>query len=239
MIDAVLSAVDYIEKHLDKPLSISEISSHAGYSQFYFSRIFTDVTRISLYDYLMKRKVSRAMQSIIETPDKIVNIAMDYGFNSHETFSRAFKKHFALTPSEVRALVNVNTVRMQNPLSRDYLESLRCAEVRLVKACKISTYFDWNNGGTSDAELVVFKPGDLLALKCELKGCLSDTEKLLSHHINLQAIASIQIDNVIDAKQFFYEHIDDWPIKVEKYILVKRVKNTFIFYGYFEKSNVN
>lgn len=97
-------ALNYIEEHIKEDISLEELASLCFYSDHHFHRIFQSIVGIPVTDYIRKRKLSVAAREIIESDKKIVDIALDYGFNSHETFSRAFKRIFDITPSAYRKL---------------------------------------------------------------------------------------------------------------------------------------
>ncbi len=99
-------ALDYIEEHIKEDISLEQLSDLTFYSTHHFHRIFQSIIGIPVADYIRKRKLSVAAQEIIETDKNIVDIALDYGFNSHETFSRAFKRIFDITPNAYRKLNN-------------------------------------------------------------------------------------------------------------------------------------
>ena len=97
-------ALDYIEEHIKEDISLEELSNISFYSTHHFHRIFQSIVGIPVADYIRKRKLSVAAREIIETDKNIVDIALEYGFNSHETFSRAFKRIFDITPNAYRKL---------------------------------------------------------------------------------------------------------------------------------------
>ncbi|MGF7060274.1 helix-turn-helix domain-containing protein [Brassicibacter mesophilus] len=97
-------ALNYIEEHVKENISLEELSALCFYSTHHFHRIFQSIIGIPVTDYIRKRKLSVAAWEIIETDKNIVDIALDYGFNSHETFSRAFKRIFDITPNDYRKL---------------------------------------------------------------------------------------------------------------------------------------
>ncbi len=96
--------LDYIEEHVKEDISLEELSALCFYSTHHFHRVFQSIVGIPVTDYIRKRKLSVAAGEIIETDKKIVDIALDYGFNSHETFSRAFKRIFDITLNAYRKL---------------------------------------------------------------------------------------------------------------------------------------
>jgi len=99
-------ALDYIEEHIKEDISLDELSALCFYSPHHFHRMFQSIVGIPVTDYIRKRKLSVAAKEIIDTEKNIVDIALDYGFNSHETFTRAFKRIFDISPNAYRKLKN-------------------------------------------------------------------------------------------------------------------------------------
>jgi AraC family transcriptional regulator len=99
----VHTVLEYIEIHLYDDLSVKQLSDIACLSQFHFHRIFTAIVGMSLSKYVQYLKLRRAAKQIVMNKDiSILNAALDAGFDSHEAFSRAFKKHCGLTPNAFR-----------------------------------------------------------------------------------------------------------------------------------------
>jgi len=96
--------LDYIEVHIKEDISTEELAEQCYYSTHHFNRIFQSIIGIPVLDYIKKRKLSVAAGQIIDTNKNILDIALDYGFNSHETFSRAFKRIFDITPMAYRKM---------------------------------------------------------------------------------------------------------------------------------------
>lgn len=97
-------AIDYIEKHLkdDTMLTISELSRISGYSDFHFLRVFKGCVGLTPADYIRKRRISEIVKRIGE--DKYISeIAFEYGFNSKENFTRAFKNEHNILPTELKS----------------------------------------------------------------------------------------------------------------------------------------
>lgn len=95
--------IDFIGQHLDEELSLDELCKVACFSKYHFHRLFTVYTGISLQSYIKWLRLKRAAhQLIVYKKDTIINIAMDAGFESHESFSRAFKQICGQAPSEFR-----------------------------------------------------------------------------------------------------------------------------------------
>ncbi|MEH6445099.1 MAG: AraC family transcriptional regulator [Oceanospirillaceae bacterium] len=95
---------DYIDQHLDEELNLALLSEVACFSKFHFHRQFCEYTGISLFKYLQLLRLKRASYQLVFNLDiSVLDIALDAQFSSSESFSRAFKKTFAQTPSQFRA----------------------------------------------------------------------------------------------------------------------------------------
>lgn len=80
------------------------MSGYVGYSEYYCSAKFHEFTGVTFKEYVLKRKLALAAKSLLETNDKIIDVALAYGFASHEAFSRAFAKEYGYSPRSFRAL---------------------------------------------------------------------------------------------------------------------------------------
>lgn len=97
-------AVDYIGTRLDTPISLDEISAHSCLSKYHFHRLFTAFTGLSLHQYIRWLRLKRAAHQLIAYKEQsILTIAINAGFDSHEAFSRAFKKTCGLSPAQYRS----------------------------------------------------------------------------------------------------------------------------------------
>lgn len=99
-VTAVQKMQDYIEANLSEKITLQELADLAGYTFCYTSRIFKEITGISATDYIRARKLSVSASQIAQAGQNILQVALDTNFESHEGYTRAFKKQFGLTPSE-------------------------------------------------------------------------------------------------------------------------------------------
>jgi len=99
---AVLRAVDRAEDGLREQLTVADLAAAASYSLYHFCRVFGRHTRHSPYDYLMRRRMTLAAHEVLRTDRRIVDLAVEFRFDSHEGFTRAFQRAFGLTPQETR-----------------------------------------------------------------------------------------------------------------------------------------
>jgi AraC family transcriptional regulator len=95
-------SIDFIEAHIKETLTAREIAGRAGYSVFHFCRIFAAEQHISLMDYTRKRRLALARQELL-TGEKIIDIAIGYGYDTPGGFTRAFHKEFGYSPSKYLA----------------------------------------------------------------------------------------------------------------------------------------
>lgn len=94
---------DHIERHLDEPLSIEALSRMAHSSPFHFHRQFTAWSGLPLYRYIQWLRLRRASWRLAFNPqDKVIDIALDAGFQNPESFTRAFKTAFGQSPRRFR-----------------------------------------------------------------------------------------------------------------------------------------
>lgn len=86
----------------DEKMTLAALSGKLGYSEYYTSRMFSNISGMRLKDYVRYRKLAFALKEVRDTENKILDIAMKYGFSSHEAFTRAFRNSFGVTPSAFR-----------------------------------------------------------------------------------------------------------------------------------------
>ncbi|QVK16781.1 helix-turn-helix transcriptional regulator [Mycoplasmatota bacterium] len=94
--------IDYIEEHLTEDISLEDIANFAYFSLPHIHRIFKDLMDYTLKEYIRKRRLSEAAIDLIYKDMKVIDIAIKYQYNSNESFTRAFKQLFGVTPVEYR-----------------------------------------------------------------------------------------------------------------------------------------
>ena len=110
-------SVDYIESHLKDELSIDMISRYVGFSPYHFFRLFTLFYDIPVMEYVRRRRLAHAAAELSQGR-KILDVAMDYGFETHNGFNKAFKKTYGYAPAEYRTRVVAHRPLRPNPLER-------------------------------------------------------------------------------------------------------------------------
>ena len=94
---------DYIDKHLDENLSVERLSQVANFSKYHFHRQFSEYAGINVFRYVQLLRLRRASYRLVfSAQTRIIDIALEAGFENPESFSRAFKQTFGQTPSQFR-----------------------------------------------------------------------------------------------------------------------------------------
>ena len=91
-----------IRAHEDERTTLDALSRSLGYSAFYISRRFREISGMQFRAYLRGRRLAFALEEVRDTQRGLLEIALDYGFSSHEAFTRAFKAAYGVTPSDYR-----------------------------------------------------------------------------------------------------------------------------------------
>ncbi|EGO6634081.1 AraC family transcriptional regulator [Enterococcus faecalis] len=93
-------AMDYIEEHLTEEVSFDELAKKTGISVYHFKRTFSFIAGMSLAEYIKKRRLAEANLALL-AGEKVTDVALKYGYQSIEGFSRAFRDWSGQAPSEV------------------------------------------------------------------------------------------------------------------------------------------
>lgn len=101
-INIISDLIKWIERNLEQPLSIDNVAEKSGYSKWHLQRMFKKVTGQILGTYIRHRRLTHAALALRLTSKPILDIAMQYRFDSQQTFTRSFKKQFNVTPATYR-----------------------------------------------------------------------------------------------------------------------------------------
>ena len=102
-IQAIIDEIDAsIKRCEDESITLHALSEQLGYSEYHVSRKFRQISGMQFRDYLRYRTLAFALKDVRDTDATLLDIAMQYGFSSHEAFTRAFRKAYGITPSQYR-----------------------------------------------------------------------------------------------------------------------------------------
>lgn len=116
--------IDFIEAHLETDIALSDVAQAAGLSQWHFQRIFKALTNETLKTYIRSRRFAKALDQLLHTRLGILDIALAAGYDTQESFTRAFKACFALTPNQYRKFGRRSLFVKKVQFDEDYLRQL-------------------------------------------------------------------------------------------------------------------
>lgn len=101
-VTGIQRAVDYVEAHITEKTDYRKIAREAACPDYYFQRIFGILCGISLGEYIRNRRLSLAGSELSGTESTVIDVALKYGYESPESFARAFVRFHGITPSEAK-----------------------------------------------------------------------------------------------------------------------------------------
>lgn len=93
----------YVSEHLNEPVTLNDIAKAVGYSKFHTSRVFKEETGLSLFEYIRRERLTASAFALRSGREKVLDVALNFMFDSHEGFTRAFAKGFGITPKKFAA----------------------------------------------------------------------------------------------------------------------------------------
>src|SRR5262249_7551919 len=109
-------ALWYIESHFAGEITLEEIAGVGGVSRYHMSRAFAAAMDCSLSRYVRGRRLTEAARALANGAPDILSVALDWGYGSHEAFTRAFRDQFGLTPDMVRAQRHLDNLELVEPM---------------------------------------------------------------------------------------------------------------------------
>lgn len=106
-IQGIQRAIDYTEAHIREEIDYEEVARAAYSSVFHFQRVFGILCGYTLGDYIRMRRLSLAGEELSTKQERIIDVALRYGYDTPESFSRAFTRFHGITPSEAKKGGNV------------------------------------------------------------------------------------------------------------------------------------
>ncbi len=101
-IKAVKRMQRFIEAHLAEPITLTGLARAGCYSPWYAARLFKEYTGRSPFEYIRQLRLSAAANRLCAEPNKVIDVAFDFVFDSHEGFTRAFTRQFGIPPRQFR-----------------------------------------------------------------------------------------------------------------------------------------
>jgi len=139
VIETIARSVEFIENNLQRDISIADIADSVSYSIYHFCRTFNRVTHHTPVDYLMRRRLSESAKDLLVSNRKIIEVGLDYQFNSPEVYSRAFKRLFDRSPMLWRAGAPIYPPRIMPRLTVDHLHHLNQGDYLRPQIVQVDT----------------------------------------------------------------------------------------------------
>ncbi|OKP80090.1 AraC family transcriptional regulator [Paenibacillus helianthi] len=140
-IQIIVNEIDKcIKNRNSEAITLRFLSRKLGYSEFHTTRKFKEISGMQFRDYLRHRKLAFALKEVRDSERSILDIAFDYGFSSHEAFTRAFKGTYGVTPSEYRKKPRPVALRTKINSFDRYFFGL--GEIGMIKSAdEVNIYF--------------------------------------------------------------------------------------------------
>jgi AraC family transcriptional regulator len=106
-IDSIAPLLVGVQTHPERDVSLESLAREWGYSPSHFHRLFTEAVGETPKEHVERVRLERAAMRVAISSDSFLDIALSVGFHSHETFTRAFKRHFGMTPTTYRRAARI------------------------------------------------------------------------------------------------------------------------------------
>lgn len=208
--ERILKVLRYIQKHLDKPVSLDELASVACFSPYHFHRIFRGMVGESVKGHIRRLRLERAASRLKNGQRSVTQIAFEAGYETHEAFTRAFGKIFGVAPQKFRLSHRTFTIENSgihycpddelqqfNPdISENMTMKVKVMEFESVKVAYVRHVGPYNQCCTAWEKLCAWAgPRGLLQPGCRFLGlCYDDPEVTPPEKIRYDACITIDDD---------------------------------------------
>lgn len=100
--EAIAAAIQYVEDHITDELTVDMVADHVNISSFYFQKGFAMLCGFTISEYIRNRRLALAGNDLATSDEKIIDIAMKYGYDSPDSFTRAFSRFHGVSPTAAR-----------------------------------------------------------------------------------------------------------------------------------------
>lgn len=142
----------YLDSHLSEAIGLCDVARFVGVTPSHLARLFQQTTGMTVMHYVRARRLSNAARDLADGAPDILTVALDWGYGSHEAFTRAFRDHFGVTPEVVRHR-GLAYLSLQEPLTMDQSllvdvppPRMAVSPLRLIAGLKARYTFATNQG---------------------------------------------------------------------------------------------
>jgi AraC family transcriptional regulator len=170
-ITGIQKAIDYVEEHITENIDYEEAAKRAYSSSFHFQRIFAVLCGFTLGEYIRNRRLSLAGNELLTTDAKVIDVALKYGYDAPESFSRAFTHFHGISPSQVKKGANIKSYSrlsvkliLNGGSTMDYRIETKEAFELIVKKKRVTSREEMTAAEISDFWAECGKDGTVAAL---------------------------------------------------------------------------
>ena len=150
--ESIKVAIDYIENNLTNDITINDISKKCYISPYYFQKGFAMLCGYSVGEYIRNRRLSLAGLELLNTDNKIIDIALKYGYDSPDSFTKAFKRFHGTTPFDVRnkkrTIKDFSPLKINISLDGGYILDYRIEDKETFSIIGIKNSIDYKKAKT-------------------------------------------------------------------------------------------
>lgn len=147
--NAIQSAINFMEQHITENISAEDVANHVHISSFYFQKGFRMLCGFSVIEYIRKRRLALAGGDLATTDIKIIDIAMKYGYDSPDSFTKAFTRFHGVSPTMVRKEdVMIKTfapLKLEISLKGGYFMNYKIIDKESFTVLGVSKEFNYKN----------------------------------------------------------------------------------------------
>ncbi|MEA4974051.1 MAG: AraC family transcriptional regulator [Candidatus Metalachnospira sp.] len=150
--ESIGRAIGYIEDHITEEISIDDIAKQVNISPFYFQKGFSLLCSFTVMEYIRKRRLALAGSELVSTDAKVIDIALKYGYDSPDSFTKAFARFHGITPAMVRkdgaTLKSFAPLKIKISLEGGYLMDYKITKKDSFTVICASRMFTYENAKT-------------------------------------------------------------------------------------------
>ncbi len=156
-IEGIGKAISYIEENINEDLTIDKIARQAYVSPFYFQKGFSMLCGFTVGEYIRQRRLTLAGSELVSTDQKIIDIALKYGYDSPDSFTKAFARFHGITPTAVRKdgamLKSFASLKIKFSLEGGYIMNYKIVEKDAFTVLGVSKVFSYEHAATDVPQL--------------------------------------------------------------------------------------
>ena len=147
--NAIQSAINFMEQHITENISAEDVANHVHISSFYFQKGFRMLCGFSVIEYIRNRRLALAGGDLATTDIKIIDIAMKYGYDSPDSFTKAFTRFHGVSPTMVRKedvmIKTLAPLKLEISLKGGYFMNYKIIDKESFTVLGVSKEFNYEN----------------------------------------------------------------------------------------------